>query len=113
MSQVWSKLSAHWKMGGGYSVGGYGEMILYFIIPLFTVFGADYEPVIVWITDDLEIICGKEMINGCLTDMGILTENPFRYDERACNTLTHEWLHLMGLTEPELPYCIQNQEFRK
>jgi hypothetical protein len=87
-------------------------MILYFLIPLFTVFGADYEPVIVWITDDVDGVCEHDNVNGCLSNLGIITENPFRYDERGCNTLTHEWLHVMGLTEPELPYCVQNQEFR-
>lgn len=53
-----------------------------------------------------------ERVNGCVLDMGIITVNPFNYDEKGCTTLGHELYHIYGYEENEIPYCIQNQEFR-
>ncbi len=67
----------------------------------------------VWLTDDIETDCNNmNHINGCILDIGIISSNPFAYTEKGCNVLTHEWFHLMGYEENEIPLCKQSQEFR-
>jgi len=70
-------------------------------------------PYLFLLSDDLERDCNHMHVNGCVTDLGIITLNPFNYADKGCDTLTHELYHIYGYEEHEIPKCVQNQEFRK
>ena len=73
-----------------------------------------YERVSVFLTNDPATDCNRrDAPNGCVLDVGIIVIDPHLYDPRGCTLLTHEWLHVMGLEERDLPYCPISQEFRK
>lgn len=84
-----------------------------FLIPIMTVWSgyADtgYQQHVVYISTDIQTDCNHIHAGGCVDDFGygpvIIVQNPFQWDKRGCNSLTHEWLHLMGLNEAQLPYC--------
>jgi hypothetical protein len=87
-------------------------MIQFFLIPIFSIFAAG-EDHTVWITDDIESACNHSHVNGCITDEGIITINPFQPTSKGCTVLGHELYHIYGYEENEIPYCFKSQEFRK
>ena len=87
--------------------------ITFFMYPLFVIFGPDGEPITVWITDDIEEQCNHMGSDACYLDHGIITLNPFGFAAKGCTVLNHEYYHILGYAENEIPYCPQpSQEFR-
>lgn len=88
-------------------------LIFLLLIPIMTVWSGTehtgYEQHLVFISLDIAADCNHIHAGGCIDDFGygkmIILRNPFEWDPRGCNVLTHEWLHLMGYSESELPYC--------
>lgn len=88
--------------------------IAIFLIPIFTVWSgtADtgYEQHMVFISTDIATDCQHKFARGCVNDLGldttsIIVENPFEWSATGCNVLTHEWFHLYGYSEAQIPIC--------
>ena len=96
-------------------------IFFYFITAIFTIWAGDidagYTEYVVFVTDELEMVCNHAgKIGACLAELEgeivVITSNPFGYIPKGCNQLTHEWWHLMGYKEYEIPTCYPNQDFR-
>lgn len=92
----------------------------FFLIPLFAIWADDGSGAtehMVFLTDDSETWCDHDHADGCVVEFAgelvIITEDPFKQSRTGYNILTHEWYHLMGYKEHEIPRTIINQEFRK
>jgi len=89
---------------------------IFFLIPIFTIWAGDTEH-LVFQTDDAKVWCYHNHADGCLQEIGgkivVIVEDPFKKDTRGGTILQHEWYHLMGYEENEIPQVVESQEFRK
>lgn len=69
-------------------------------------------------SDNIEFDCKHNKVLGCVmwinNEMAIILADINQYDPKGCTVQTHEFMHIMGYEEWEIPRCIENsQEFRK
>ena len=93
---------------------------LFFLTAIFTSwygYPGDYNTYTTYESDDIEFDCKHNKVLGCVmwinNEMAIVINDINQYDVKACTVQTHEFLHLMGFEENEMPGCIPSQEFRK
>jgi len=94
---------------------------LFFLTAIFTSwFGypdTGYDTYTTYQSDDVQFDCKHNKVLGCVlwinNEMAIIINDINQWDVKACNVQTHEFLHIMGIEEYEMPYCIPSQDFRR
>ena len=64
-----------------------------------------YEQMPVYLAEDIEYVCGRNHV-GCVLDEGIVISALDAYANLGCTVLTHEYFHILGYVEQEIPKCL-------
>ncbi len=93
---------------------------LFFLTAIFSSwygYPGDYNTYTTYESDHIEFDCKHNKVLGCVlwinNEMAIIITDINQIDPKGCSVQTHEFFHIMGYEEWEIPDCIKSQEFRK
>ncbi len=92
---------------------------LFFLTAIFSSwygYPGDYNTYTTYESDDIEFDCKHNKVLGCVMwindEMALIVTSLYQEDVKGCTVQTHEFFHIMGYEEWEIPQCIKSQEFR-